>query len=109
MTRKGRGGTIFGIIGAAGAAFATWYFLDPKNGKRRRKNFVKGTKQAYSSAEREIKKISNDAAKGISTAVDRTGDLARHGLERVSDVSHTAAEGAKKFSEKAKTRLSRTQ
>ena len=107
MAKKGRGGTIAGIIGAAGAALTAWYFLDPKNGKKRRKKFANGAKELYGNAEKEIKKISTDAAKGISTAVDRTSELARHGLERVSDVSHTAAEGARRVSEKAKSKLTR--
>lgn len=105
MARKGRGGKVLGILGIAGAALTAWYFLDPKNGKQRRKKFVKGAKTAYDSAEREIRKIGNEAAKGISTAVDRTSDFARHGLERVGDVSHNAAEGARKLGEKAKSKL----
>lgn len=105
MAGKGRGGKVAGILGAAGAALAAWYFLDPKNGKRRRKKFVKGAKNAYGSAEREIKKISNEAAKGISSAVDKTSELARNSFEKVSDVSHSAAESAKRVSEKAKSKL----
>lgn len=107
MSRKGPGitGKVLGAIGVAGAALTAWYFLDPKNGKQRRKKFAKGAKSMYDNAEREIKKIGNEAAKGLSSAVDRTSDLARHGLERVSDVSHNAAEGARKIGEKAKSKL----
>lgn len=100
-----RGGKVLGMIGVAGAALTAWYFLDPKNGRQRRKKFAKGAKNMYSSAEREIKKIGNEAAKGLSSAVDRTSDLARNGLERVSDASHNAAEGARKIGEKAKSKL----
>lgn len=104
---KGTGitGKVLGALGVAGAALTAWYFLDPKNGKQRRTKFAKDAKNAYSSAEREIKKIGNEAAKGISNAVDRTSDLARHGLERVGDASHNAAEGARKIGEKAKSKL----
>ena len=107
MSRKGPGigGKVLGAIGIAGAALTAWYFLDPKKGKQRRTKFAEGAKDMYNSAEREIKKIGNEAAKGISTAVDRTSDLARHSLERVSDVSQNAAEGARKLGEKAKSKL----
>ena len=105
MAQKGNGGKIFGLLGAAGAALTAWYFLDPKNGRQRRRRFAKGAKRAYSNAEREIRKISNDAAKGLSTAVDRTSDFTRHGIERVGDATQTAAKEARKFGDKAMSKL----
>ena len=94
-------GKVAGILGALGAAATAWYFLDPKNGKYRRKKFAKGAKKAYNEAEYQVRRISEEAAKGITTAVDKPGELARQGMEKVTDVSHTAVEGAKKLSEKA--------
>ncbi len=106
-TNKGNGGKVVGILGLLGAAATAWYFLDPKNGKYRRKKFAKGAKKAYSEAEYQVRRLSEEAAKGLSTAVDRTGELARQGMERVTDVSQSAVEGAKRIADKAKSRTGR--
>ncbi|MCE2502921.1 MAG: hypothetical protein J4G05_02510 [Chlorobi bacterium] len=102
---KGRSGKVVGLLSALGAAAAAWYFIDPRNGKDRRKKFVKGAKKAYSEAEYQVRRLSEEASRGLSTAVDKTGELARQGLNKVSDVSHNAVEGAKRITEKAKTKV----
>ncbi len=105
MAEKGRGKKSAGLLGLLGAAAATWYFLDPKKGKNRREKVVKSSKKLYSDAERQAKRLSEEAARGISTAVEKTGDLAREGMEKVSSTTHNMAESAKRVSRETKERL----
>lgn len=103
MARRGK---ITGLIGLAGVALAAWYFLDPKKGKERRDKVAEGAKKAYHDAEVNVRKLSTGIASSVTTAVDRTADLAKQGFERVSDISHTAAERARSLTERGKDRVS---
>ena len=98
---KGKSSKVVGLLGLLGAATA-WYFLDPKKGAARRENFSKKAKDVYSQAETQVRRFGEEASKGFSYAVDKTGELARQGVEKVSDVSQTAVNGAKRIAEKAK-------
>lgn len=105
MARKGRGSKSAGLLGLLGAAATAWYFLDPKKGKVRREKVAKGSKKLYSDAERQAKRLSEEAARGISTAVEKTGELAREGMEKVSSTSHNVAESAKRVSQRTMERI----
>ena len=100
MARKGRGAKSFGILGALGAAAAAWYFLDPKRGKERREKVATKSKELYEKGSEEAKRLSGEAQKGISSAVDRTSDIARQGLDAISSASHNVTEGAQRLKDR---------
>lgn len=105
MARKGRGSKSLGILGALGAAAAAWYFLDPKKGKERREKAATKSKELYEKGTVEAKRLSGEAQRGLTTAVDRTGELARQGLESLSSASHNVAEGAQRLKDQAIDRI----
>lgn len=94
MTRNGRGGKSLGLLGLVGAAATAWYFLDPRKGADRRERFATGARQMYGNTETSLRQFGTDASKTVSTAVDRAGELAREGFEKVSHLAHEAADGA---------------
>jgi hypothetical protein len=62
-------------LGLAGAALTAWYFLDPKRGSERRENFVKSSKDIFSTASDELTRLGKDLASGVSDVVDRVGQM----------------------------------
>jgi hypothetical protein len=105
MAGKGRGSKSLGFLGLVGAAAAVWYFLDPRKGRDRREKVATKSKEIYEKTSVEAKRITDEAQRGLATAVDRTGEIARQGLEAISSASHNVAEGAQRIKERAVDRV----
>ena len=58
-------------LGLAGAALAAWYLLDPKRGAERRDRIMTGARDLYDNAGKELSRLSEDLAAGVSDVVDR--------------------------------------
>ena len=64
-------------LGLAGAAFAAWYFLDPKKGADRRDKAAKSARDLYDNLGTELSRMGSDIATGVNDAIGKVGEMAK--------------------------------
>lgn len=84
--------SIVKTIGLAGAAFAAWYFLDPRKGSERRDKATKGAREVYDNLGKELTRIGDEVATVASDVVNRVGTMANSVVEDAGE----KVEGARK-------------
>jgi hypothetical protein len=70
------GTNIIKTLGLAGAAFAAWYFLDPKKGPERRDRATKSARDVYDNLGKELTRLGDEVATVASDVVSRVGSMA---------------------------------
>ena len=80
------GTSIIKTLGLAGAAFAAWYFLDPKKGPERRDRASKSARDVYDNLGKELTRIGDEVATVASDVVNRVGSMAGTVAEGAEDV-----------------------
>jgi hypothetical protein len=86
------GTNIMKTLGLAGAAFAAWYFLDPKKGAERRDRATRSARDVYDNLGKELTRIGDEVATVAGDVVNRVGSMAGSVVEDAG----TAVEGARK-------------
>lgn len=82
-------------LGLAGAALAAWYFLDPKKGAERREKVAQGARETYDNLGREVTRIGQDLASGVSDTVTRISEMTGlSGSDGSSDGGKSASSSA---------------
>lgn len=84
--------SIVKTIGLAGAAFAAWYFLDPKKGSERRDKATKSARDMYDNLGKELTRIGDEVATVASDVVNRVGTMTSSAVEDAGE----AVEGARR-------------
>jgi hypothetical protein len=69
-------------LGVVGAALAAWYLLEPNKGSQRRRKIATMGRDLYDGAGQElgrlggeIGRLSEDVGRGVSSIVDRVGEM----------------------------------
>lgn len=86
------GTNIIKTLGLAGAAFAAWYFLDPKKGPDRRDRASKSARDVYDNLGKELTRIGDEVATVATDVVNRVGSIAG----TAADKAEEAVEGTRR-------------